>query len=413
MTQKKVIIYLYNRLNDPLIQSNLFLYINELNKKGIYKFTVVTYESIAQNSYENTNYTLTPQEIKQNESALNDQDIDWVRLEWFSGKSLYNKLKCFLNGFKEIKKLKKQGYDHIVALGTVAGSFAYLFSKFLNIHLYLYQYEPHSEYTYDVGYWSKSSLGFQMLNRLEKRSAHSAKVISSGTKHMENRLKNWKTKAAFFKIPSVVNQEKFQYSIEKSNYIRDKYSIPRDKKVILYAGKFAGLYFNEENPRMFSYLRNFSKDFHILIVTLNPIEEIKELFKNEGITQNLTVTSSSYEDIDKYLSAADFGTVSVESGPSKQFVSNIKVGEYLSCGLPYLICRGISEDDWYAENKGVGVVVKDFSEKEINQAYPKIQAYLDKDPQSLKEHCRKIGIEYRGFVNLYPRFEQAMKSLTS
>ena len=413
MKKKKVIIYLYNRLNDPLIQSNLFLYINKLNKKGIYKFTVVTYESIGQNDYENTNYTLSQEEIKRYESDLKKLDIDWVRLEWFSGKSLSNKFKCFLNGFKEIKKLKKQGYNYIVALGTVAGSFAYLFSKFLSIHLYLYQYEPHSEYTYDVGYWSKSSLGFQLLNRLEKRSAHSAKVISSGTKHMENRLKDWKTKAAFFKIPSVVNQEKFQYSKEKSTYIRDKYKIDRNKKVILYAGKFGGLYFNEENPKMFSYLRNFNKDFHILIVTLNPIEEINELFKNEGITDNITVTSSSYDDIDKYLSAADFGIVSVESGPSKQFVSNIKVGEYLSCGLPYLICRGISEDDWYAEHQNVGVVVKDFSENEINIAYPKIQAYLDKESTSLKAHCRKIGVEYRGFVNLYPRFEKAMESLTS
>ena len=413
MQRKKVIIYLYNRFNDPLIQSNLWLYIDKIAETDKYKFTLVTYENTATLDHEEKDYRLKNDEIQKIISKLGEKNIDWIRLDWFSGKSIYNKFKCFNAGFKKIRELKKQGYENIIALGTVAGSFAYIFSKVLRLNLYLYQYEPHSEYSLDTGYWTKSSLGYRLLNYLERKSAFNAKVISSGTRHMEERLKGWKTKASFYKIPSVVNQDKFIYSKANANYIKEKYNIPLNKKVILYAGKFDGLYFNEENPQMFSYLRSFNNEFHILIVTLNPLEEIKSLFAKYGLTENITITSSTYGDIDKYLSAANFGIVSVESGPSKKFVSNIKVGEYLSTGLPYLICKGISEDDWYAEHRDVGVVVKDFSKEEIEKAYPKIEAYLNMPPAQLKTHCREVGVEYRRFKNLYPIFQKAIEKLIS
>lgn len=407
MKRKKLIIYLYNRFNDPLVQSNLWLYIDKLSIefRDKYSFMLITYEDEA--------FKLSPEENVKINQELNQRNIEWIKFIWHPGKSIIKKLPDFIFGFYTIFRLRIfKGYRAIISLGTIAGSFAYLYSVFLGLKLYLYQYEPHSEYTLDVGYWEKSSWGYRILNKLERLSVNKAKVISSGTKHMEQRLKAWNFKGSFFKIPSVVNQTKFQYSESNSHYIRKKYGIACDKKVILYAGKFAGLYFNEENPRMFSYLRELSKDFHILIVTLNPIKEIKDLFKAEGVTEDLTVTTSSYEDIDKYLSAADFGIVSVESGPSKKFVSNIKVGEYLSCGLPYLICRGISEDDWYAEEYNVGVVVKDFTKDEIVKAYPKIDSFLNEEREVLKNRCRKVGVEYRGFSNLYPRFCKAVETLS-
>jgi len=401
--KKKIIIYLYNRLYDPLIQSNLFLYIREIGKKEIYTFTII--------SYEDPDFPLSNKQQEETRILFKELNISWIPLTWSRGQSISKKIGNLTSGFFKVRNLKKDGYNNIVSLGTVAGSFAFIYAKLLNLNLYLYQYEPHSEYTLDVGYWSKNSSGYKILNWLEKKSAHFAKVISSGTRHMQERLENWKTNADFFKIPSVVNQNKFYYSENHRNLIRDRYEISRDKKVILYAGKYGGLYFYEENPQMFKFLREHNPDFHILIVTLNDITEIKNLFAEHGITTNLTITTSSYEDIDKYLSAADFGIVSVESGPSKKFVSNIKVGEYLSCGLPYLICRGISEDDWYAETYNVGVVVKDFSKKEIDLAYPKIQALLEEPSDKLKKRCRETGIAYRGFNNLYPRFEEAIAVL--
>jgi hypothetical protein len=102
----------------------------------------------------------------------------------------------------------------------------------------------------------------------------------------------------------------------------------------------------------------------------------------------------------------------VPPGPSKKFISNIKVGEYLCAGLPFLITRGVSEDYLYAEQKNVGVVVDDFVETEIKKAWPQIKAYLTMNAEQRRQHCRAVGIEYRGFENLNKLFKAAVASLT-
>ena len=70
--------------------------------------------------------------------------------------------------------------------------------------------------------------------------------------------------------------------------------------------------------------------------------------------EDYTITHSDYENIHKYASASDFAIISVPPGPSKKFISNIKVGEYLCAGMPFLITRGVSEDYIYAQEKEVG-----------------------------------------------------------
>jgi len=53
--------------------------------------------------------------------------------------------------------------------------------------------------------------------------------------------------------------------------------------------------------------------------------------------KDYTLRHSDYENIHKYHFASDFAIISVPQGPSKKFISNIKVGEYLTAGLPFLI----------------------------------------------------------------------------
>ena len=104
--------------------------------------------------------------------------------------------------------------------------------------------------------------------------------------------------------------------------------------------------------------------------------------------------------------------IAVPPGPSKKFISNIKVGEYLCAGLPYLITRGVSEDYLFAEENEVGVVVDDFTESDIKAAWPKIQDYFERDPDERRKHCRDKGLGYRGFDTLNPRFRYAIDILT-
>ena len=103
--------------------------------------------------------------------------------------------------------------------------------------------------------------------------------------------------------------------------------------------------------------------------------------------------------------------IAVPPGPSKKFISNIKVGEYLCAGLPYLITRGVSEDYRFAIERGVGVVVDDFIRPSIETAWPEIRAFLEMPADRRRAHCREAGLDYRGFDTLNPRFRFAIETL--
>jgi hypothetical protein len=231
---------------------------------------------------------------------------------------------------------------------------------------------------------------------------------------MQERVeKIWKSKADFIRIPTVANDKKFIFDESLRVETRKELGIDKDAWVLYYPGKFGDLYYREEFAWMYKWLKEEEPRFHLLIVTPHTDEEVKELFDSAEVKpSDYTITHSNYDDIHKYHFASDFAIISVPQGPSKKFISNIKVGEYLCAGLPFLINKGVSEDYIYATEKNVGVVVDGFIEEEIKKAVPKIQEYLKQDRDKLRKHCREVGLEYRGFDVLNKKFKQAIESVT-
>jgi len=407
-TKPKIIIFLYNRFFDPLIQSNFWLYIKDYleHEDNPYNFHLITYE--------NTEFPLT----KEQEALVEQwkaQGLEWSTLQWHQGSGLKQKFIDLFNGFKMVMKLRFKGFRHIMTLGSVAGTYAYTYALPLRMKLFLYQFEPHSEYALDNGMWSAESKQYKISHFLEKKAALFATTIASGTVFMQERVKEvWKSKADFIKIPTVANDKKFIFHKKDRKETRDKLGIAEDKWVLYYPGKFGDLYYREAFAWMYKWLKEEEPRLHLLIVTPHTDEEVKALFDTAAVaTEDYTIAHSAYEDIHKYASASDFAIISVPPGPSKKFISNIKVGEYLCAGMPFLITRGVSEDYIYAEEKDVGVVVDDFVEEDVKKAWSEIKAYLMRDPEELKKHCREVGLGYRGFEVLNKKFKEALVSLTS
>jgi hypothetical protein len=100
-----------------------------------------------------------------------------------------------------------------------------------------------------------------------------------------------------------------------------------------------------------------------------------------------------YDRIHDFISIADIGIVAVPPLPSQIYRTPVKTGLYLSCGIPYIINRGIAEDDIIAERERVGVVTNDFTSHDMNQLIEKIEQLLaDKE---ISRRCRETAIKYR------------------
>ncbi len=406
MKNRTVVIFLYNRLFDPLIQGNFWLYIRNLldNPLQGISFHLVTYED--------SRFPLTSEQ-KYEVELWKQQGLTWSALTWHPGTGLTQKLKDVLAGWRVLIRLRLLGAKGIVTLGSIAGSYGYLYARSLGMRLFLYQFEPHSEYAVDNGMWPEGSAQQRIASALERKAARFATVIASGTRYMQERLnKEWHAKGEFVKLPTVANDLKFTFDQTLRVETRHRLGFSDDTSVLFYPGKFGGLYYKEEVAWMFRWLLDMDSSLHFLIVTPHSDDEVHALFLEAGVKRNsYTVCHSDYPDIHKYYFAADFAVISVPPGPSKKFISNIKVGEYLCAGLPFLITRGVSEDHLVAEEKNVGVVVDDFVEPDIKAAWPKIKLYLDQSPDERRSHCRAEGLSYRGFDTLNPRFRSAIETL--
>jgi len=100
--------------------------------------------------------------------------------------------------------------------------------------------------------------------------------------------------------------------------------------------------------------------------------------------------------VTKYLSAEDMELVTIANFPSKKYCSPTKFGEYLCNGLPYIVTQGTSEDDSYASQYDVGVVVESFHKKDVIGKIDQIEKLISEDKAKLCARYRQTGIEYIG-----------------
>lgn len=404
--QTPIVIFLYNRLFDPLIQGNFWLYIKGYlaDPAAPVRFHVVTFED--------PRHPLTDAQ-KALVSQWQAQGLAWTALTWHPGMGLVQKMRDVLSGFATVARMRMRGYRHIAALGSVAGSFAYMCAAPLRMRLFLYQYEPHSEVSRDAGAWREESRQFRLARYFERKSAEYAHVIASGTRFMGERLKNeWGVRAQFFRVPTVVNENKFDYEPDMAAQMRTELGLDPDQPVLFYTGKFGGLYYDVEIAQAFRWLRDNDPRLHLLIVTPNDDDYVHDLFAQAGIDRvNYSVCHSSYDDIERFYMVGDLGLITIPPGPGQKFRSSIKVGEYLCAGMPFLTPTGVSEDYLHATEQDVGVVVADFSESAIRGAWPEIKRYLEMDKTERRKRCREFGISYRGFSSLNPVFRTAIDAL--
>ncbi|MBC6697797.1 glycosyltransferase family protein [Hymenobacter puniceus] len=406
---RSMVVYIYNSFDDPLFKGILLPFMEHAaSEQPDLHFHLITYEQ--------HDWPLTEAQRAEIRTVLSRYNIEWYPLVWHSGNfKIVKKAYDLLIGFFLVLKLRLFGkIGSIGGLGTISGSFAFIIAKLLGLKFFGFWHEPHSEFMRDFNIWPINSVAYRGLNYMEKISGRYADVLTTGTDHMINRLKASGSQAALFKLPSCVNENRFRFNQAGRDRVRNLLPVNDNTPVILYLGKFGGIYYDQEIGVLFSELHKLNSNLFFFIVSPDAVDHITEVMTQAGVPQtHYSIKRSPYSEVQDYISAADFGIVAIPALSAQKYRSPIKVGEYLCCGLPYLVCRGVSEDDTVAEQYNVGVTVADFSESEIRKAYPAIEQFLTEDRVPLRNRCREAGIQYRGISNYLPVAEQIFSRVSA
>ncbi len=291
--------------------------------------------------------------------------------------------------------LHRHKIDKIHAWCTPGGAIGWILSHFSGKPLVLDSFEPHAESMTEAGIWKREGLAFKLLLWLEKKQLQRAEHVICAAPGMENyALKTYGIQRPFpFVKPASVNLEHF--------YIRHSISrqalpgISDGDIVCVYAGKFGGIYLEEETFHFFAVAAKFwPQKFRVLLLTSHSEQEIVNYCRQAGLDRRLLVRYYvPHEQVPRYMSLGNFGICPVKPIPTKKYCSPIKNGEYWALGLPVVITEGISTDSKIIEENNAGFVLRDFTASVYERALVRISAILDEPGH--QERIRELAVRYR------------------
>jgi len=398
------VVLIYNSFMDPLFQNLMYQYIlTQSERHPNYRFELLTFDT--------KKYVLSGEKKTLKQAELSGKGVYWQPLLYHSGNLLLlKKLYDFLAAlFKGIKIRFYSNPIMTLSFANNAAAITIILSKLLGTKHMVYGYEPHSQFMAEFGIWKRSDIRYKVLKKLEDLTDMTSDYIVTGTDHLKLELESRKTKSKVYRAPCSVDENIFNFYPEERERIRQEHGW-EGRKILIYVGKFGGVYYDEEVPLFVKELKTLIPDLYFLVLSPNDHNELRMLFQEAGLSEDdyyLTEAKSAYEVAD-WNSAADAAITAIPPLPSQRFRSPVKVGEYLMCGLPFITCKGISEDDIWAKKYNVGIVISEMSIEETPHTADELQEFWKEDPTDLRMRCRIAGIEYRSKKIVDEVFEEIL-----
>ncbi len=229
---------------------------------------------------------------------------------------------------------------------------------------------------------------------------HSAKHLIACTEEMKlyaERKFNWS--GSLHVKPACVDLNKFFPVNLKDERLLAELNL-KGKTIGLYAGKFGGIYLEEDVYRFFRELfKEFGTDLVFLLLTNEKREKIDEWCSRFALPPDrIRSLFVPHNEVSRYMQLADFAITPVKPIPSKRFCSPIKDGEYWACGLPVVITKEISDDSGIIVEENAGILMDDFTDSGLRRTARSLKHYLlSEDESDRKNRIRAIAEKYRNY----------------
>lgn len=307
-----------------------------------------------------------------------------------------------------VQRVRRMSIDTVHAWCTPAGMVGYLVSVITGRPLVIDSYEPHAEAMVENGTWRKGSLAFRVLFWFERLQTRRAQVLIAATEGMRNYAleKYGPTHARWFVKPACVDLERFcQMEVKRPDLLK-AFGL-EDKLVVVYAGKFGGIYLDREVFLLLRAARDrWGSALHALLLTPHTLEELLPWIEAVGLDPAMfTVRYVPHAGMPGMMGLADLAITPVKPVPTKRYCTPVKDGEYWALGLPVIITENISDDSGIIREQGIGSVWRSLDAKGCAEAVEGMARLLDGTTREERyERIRAVAVRYRSFdraANIY------------
>lgn len=305
-----------------------------------------------------------------------------------------------------------KGISHIHGWCTPAGSISYIISLITGKTLIIDSYEPHAEVMTETKTWSTSSLQYKILFFFEKLQGKRAKSLICCVPEMKEYVKekyHFDLKEVIVK-PACVDLTKFSLKNRKNSYLLKKLDL-ENKIVCVYAGKFGGLYLEQE---VFDFLKvaydKWKDNFRVLLLTGTSDAQIKYWCDKANLPFDIIKKTFCFHDeVPDYIGLGDFGISPYNPVPSRRYSAPIKNAEYWALGLPVIITNNIANDSQIIEENKIGSVIKELTTASYQKSVDQMDEILKNNSltdlyykiRSIAEKQRNFGVALEVYRKIY------------
>jgi glycosyltransferase involved in cell wall biosynthesis len=154
-------------------------------------------------------------------------------------------------------------------------------------------------------------------------------------------------------------------------------------------------------------LRALRPDTRLLVLSLAP-EQVKAeiLDPFPGLAEATTVMRAPFQDVPRYLAAADVGTVFITETFATRTVVPVKTGEYLLCGVPTVGTAAIGDNE---AGLGAGVFFDD--RRGSAEAARWVVGEILPNREEYRRRARAVGLEHFSLERSIRAYREALTSL--
>lgn len=259
------------------------------------------------------------------------------------------------------KLIKENSIDIVHARSMIPATMALLLKKLYGVKL-LFDIRGFAiDEKVDSGRLQKNSLVYRVLKKLDnylyKASDHIVTLTHTAKEILQEKLNIREEKITV--IPTCANKQVFKVLEEGSKKtFKGELDYAEKDKIVLHTGTVGTWYDFDSEVKLVKEMMRQDEDVRFLVLNKNEQAFIQQMFEMYELPEErVRISSSSFDEVHKYLNIADVSLFFIKPSYSKQASAPTKFAENVACRLPSVTNGNVGDMGFYLEQYKVGTVV--------------------------------------------------------
>jgi len=403
MYEKRALYITYDGIRDPLGQSQILPYLKCLPLEGVCIW-LISFEKGLTFPLDEKAQALMKELIR--------CGIKWIPLKFHNGGAIFKFYDMAVALFYAFLTAKRNNIKVVHSRGHFLAFIGVILKFMLRTKFIFDMRGVWVEEKVDAGAFKKNGFIYYFMKYIEKALITYADEIVVLTKALQQNLQEqayWKKnkKGPINIIPTCVNLDLFSVAPRH----KDKNTLS-GSFVLSYSGSIGTYYNLEAVVSFYNVCKNIFKGAHLLIISNAPLIRLEPIMRGFNLERpDYTVKSVDYSEVPYWLGMSDAGAIFYNRTYSALGCCPTKFAEYLACGLPVIVNKGIGDIDSIVQKYRIGAVIPEFSSKAYFLAASTIRELLE-ERDALRERCRMVAetlFSLQGGVKSYSSIYERLK----